>query len=462
MSIFQEISQYGSQTAIITEAGEKISYNQLIGDSEIYAQCMPSRCLIFIICSNTYEAIVGYVGALRNHIVPVLIHEGMDSELYSKLLTSYWPQYIFKPHQQEVIGEEVVFKIGQYDLVKTSYIVDYTLNEELALLLTTSGSTGSPKLVRQSYNNLLANAESIVEYLSISNTDRPITTLPMHYTYGLSIINSHLICGASIILTNKSLMEKEFWELLKSEQATTFGGVPYSYEILQKLRFDKMELPSLKLLTQAGGKLSEPLAMYFATLCREKNIKFYIMYGQTEATARMAYLPCEYVLKKPTSIGIAIPGGSFQLLDSNNQVIQNACTTGELIYKGENVTLGYACHRFDLQRGDDNKGILYTGDMAKRDEEDFYYIVGRKKRFLKLFGNRVNLDELEAILKAKGFDCACGGQDDHLIVYTTREDKETIRHSITQHTSIVPGGFEVKQIEKIPRNESGKILYSEL
>ena len=274
-------------------------------------------------------------------------------------------------------------------------------------------------MVRQSYNNILSNTESIVEYLNLDSTERPITTLPMNYTYGLSIINSHLYAGATILLTENTLIQKEFWNFFKTEQATSFGGVPYTYEMLKKLRFSRMNLPSLRYMTQAGGKLSPELHKEFAQDCIDKNRKFIVMYGQTEATARMAYLPSEYALKKYGSMGIAIPGGSFSLIDDNGNEITEDNITGELIYKGANVTLGYAESRSDLIKGDENHGVLLTGDMAKRDKDGFYYIVGRKKRFLKMFGKRVNLDEVERIIKSEYsfLDCACDGTDDNMYKY---------------------------------------------
>lgn len=282
----------------------------------------------------------------------------------------------------------------------------------------------------------------------------------MSYTYGLSIINSHMLMGAPILLTERPLLDKGFWQHMKSQGATTFGGVPYIYEMLKKLRFARMHLPSLRILTQAGGRLSPELSREFAEICGEKGIRFIVMYGQTEATARISYLPFEYAISRAGSIGVAIPGGELAIVDDDGMIIENSDVPGELVYKGPNVTLGYAQTYEDLAKGDENKGILKTGDIAKRDVDGFYYIVGRKKRFLKLFGNRVNLDEVENILKSAGYDCACTGKDDSMIVYTCGDDAEAIREYIVQHTSVNPNGFTVRKTSAMPRNEAGKILYS--
>jgi len=339
---------------------------------------------------------------------------------------------------------------------------DHNLLPDLAVLLTTSGSTGSPKLVRQSYKNIVSNANSIADYLEIKEDDRAITTLPMYYTFGLSIIQSHLLKGACIIVTELTFMDKKFWNLLKDEKATTFGGVPYTYEMLKKLRFSRMDLPSLRYLTQAGGKLSKELSKEFSEICEKKGIKFIVMYGQVEATARMSYLPHEFAIEKAGSIGIAIPGGEFKLIDDNEVEIIEDSVPGELVYYGDNVTLGYAVDYHDLSKGDENNGVLHTGDIAMK-QDGFYYITGRKKRFLKIFGNRVNLEEVEGILKSSGYDCACGGIDDLLKIYITDESKlEEVRNFISAKMVLNPVAFKSIKIDKIPRNESGKVLYSKL
>ena len=224
-----------------------------------------------------------------------------------------------------------------------------------------------------------------------------------------------------------------------------------------------MDLPDLKYITQAGGKLSLDLTEEFTAICMRKNMKFYVMYGQTEATARMSYLPWEYARKKMGSIGIAIPGGQFWLEDENGNVIAESNVQGELVYQGDNVTMGYAENYRDLCRGDENRGVLLTGDVAKRDADGFYYIVGRKKHFLKIFGNRVNLDEIEQLIRSAGYDCACAGMDDNLKIYVTNPyDTDRIRSYVVKRTGINQAGFSFVCIDKIPRNESGKVLYSAL
>ena len=359
----------------------------------------------------------------------------------------------------------VVYSAHRYKLLKTDYPKEYEMYSDLCLLLTTSGSTGSPKLVKQSYTNVEVNAKSIVKYLEIDTTERPISTLPMNYTYGLSIINSHLFVGATILMTDKGLMQKEFWSFFKEYEATSFGGVPYTYEMLDRLRFFRMDIPSLRYSTQAGGKLTPELHKKFAENALAKGIKFIVMYGQCEATARMAYLPANKSLEKYGAMGIAIPGGKFHLIDTEGKEIQKAHETGELVYEGENVTLGYAECGDDLIKGDERNGILQTGDMAYFDEDGYYYIVGRKKRFLKIYGNRVNLDEIDRMIKTEfeNIDCASSGVDDHLYIFVTEEDiAKQVKEFVVKKTGINRQAFSTIVIDEIPKNDAGKTLYKEL
>lgn len=468
MDFYHDLDKYEDRTAIITDKGEQISYRQFLDQGEELMLGLQGRKLLFLICKNCLESVCAYIGALRKGLVPVLVNAGMDTELFLHLYEQYQPAYVFAPQGWAALSEASLQKIGGYrgfDLYHAAWESDYEIYPDLALLLTTSGSTGSPKLVRQSYKNITSNANSIAEYLDIRADDRAITTMPMSYTYCLSIINSHLLRGAAVIMNEYSVIQREFWTLFKEQEPTTFGGVPFIYEQLKALRFGRMNLPSLKYITQAGGKLSKEMAEEFNEICEKKGMKLIIMYGQTEATARMSYLPWESAREKAGSMGIAIPGGQFSLIDTEGREIQEADTVGELVYYGDNVTLGYAESRLDLHKGDERHGRLETGDMAKRDKDGFYYIVGRKKRFLKLFGNRVNLDEAEGILKKQGYTCVCAGEDDLLRIYTTERDtarQQEMKAYISHVLGFAARGFEVVYIEEIPRNESGKVLYSAL
>lgn len=462
-----QLEKYRSNIAVINEEGNSYSYASLENECDkLIDNITPGRCLTFNLCSNEIGSLIGYVAFINNRIVPLLLDSNLDRTLLELLIEAYKPDYLWLPSSMsEEFNYKNIYSSYNYTLLKTPYTGEYPLFEDLALLLTTSGSTGSPKLVRQSYENIRANTESIVEYLELDESERPITTLPMSYTYGLSIINSHLYVGGSIILTQKSLMQKEFWQQFKDYEATSFGGVPYIYEILDKLRFFRMNLPSLRTMTQAGGKLSPELHKKFAGYAQETGKKFVVMYGQTEATARMSYLPYDKSLAKYGSMGVAIPGGNFSLIDIDGKEITEPRVTGELVYKGANVTLGYAECGADLIKGDERGGILFTGDMAKRDDDGYYYIVGRQKRFLKIYGNRVNLDEIERMINANFADteCACTGVDDAMYVFVTDKSIiDDVLKFVAKKTGLNHVAFKIKYIDAIPKNESGKTLYAAL
>lgn len=458
-------------TAIVTDDGREVGYAELKRMTDEWAAKVPPRSLVFLLVGNNIDSLVAYVACLNHGIVPLMLDAKIDGRLLQRFIDVYHPDFIWRPED----GNYVLEPRNTLNIRKEEekipcdpcipWFEKKSLYRDLALLLTTSGSTGSPKLVRQSYKNIKANTQSIVEYLKLDSTERPITTLPMNYTYGLSIINSHLAVGATILLTEKSIMQREFWNFFTEQGATSFGGVPYTYEMLDKLMFFRRKLPSLRTMTQAGGKILPALHQKFAEYAQREGKNFVVMYGQCEATARMSYLPPERALDKVGSMGVVIPGGKFTLIDADGKEIPSPETVGELVYEGANVTLGYAECADDLAKDDERHGLLETGDMAKRDADGFYYIVGRKKRFLKIFGNRVNLDETERMIKGAfpGLDCACGGVDDKMKIYITDGAQlQVVRDFIADKTHLNFTAFKVVHIASIPKNESGKTLYGEL
>ena len=412
------IDKYGSKLAIILDDGRKLTYAELGDLVSERAKSLQRGVLHFCLCKNTIESIVEYLACLEAGAPVVMLDVTKDAETIENL------RQIYKPGSTKC-------------------------HPDLAVCLTTSGSTGSPKLVRLTQRNIIANAESIAEYLHIDADERPITMLPMYYSYGLSIINSHLLKGATILLTDKSYAQREFWNFLRENEATSMSGVPYTWEMLRRLRFMRMDLPIVRTMTQAGGKLNAEIAQEYIRWAKSVGKQFIVMYGQTEATARMSYLPWERAEEKYASIGVAIPGGTFSLAED-----------GELIYQGENVSLGYAECAEDLMKGDENHGVLHTGDMARVDEDGFYYITGRKKRFVKVWGNRCNLDQVEQSVKPITTTCACAGVDDHITVFVTKEGLEKeIKDLLASKTGLNPIAFAVKVIGAIPVKVSGKIDY---
>lgn len=455
-----------TKTALIGE-NETISYGTLNSESYELAKTLGERKLVFCFTDNSIGALLGHIAAFNNGHTPLLLSSKLDRELADTLIKTYKPDWLWVPDAlvPNYPDWSTRFSSRGYSLLSGTYREEYPLNANLALLLPTSGSTGSPKLVRHTYDNLRSNIASIVDYLDVRPERVAITSLPMNYTYGLSVIHIHLWAGASVIMTNHGVMQKEFWDLAKRHKATSLSGVPYTWEMLTRLGIMKMNLPDLVYCDQAGGKLPPKLQERLINWASDTGKTFIVMYGQTEASPRMGYLPWNMAKEKYGSMGIPAPGGRFRLIDDDGAEIAENDVVGELLYEGPNVTPGYATRGEDLINGDERKGVLRTGDMAKKDKDGFYTIVGRKARFLKIFGNRVNLDDLERLLRAAfpGADFACGGADDALAVYVVNGDEDKVyKEFLSEKTGLNPSAFHIKRLDAIPRNDSGKIKYSEL
>ena len=455
-----EFSGFIDNLALKTDTGLEVSYRQLQEKADDIKKCLKTNRLAFCLCTNTVSSIAGYIAFIQHGVPAVLLDAYKDTELLERLKEIYRPNYIWAP-KGEAFGK-IMYEDDTYCLNMCSDEA-VEIFPGTTLLLTTSGSTGSPKLVRLTQDNLRSNAESIAEYLKINEHERPVTSLPMYYSYGMSVINSHFIKGATVLLTARNVFEKEFWSFVKAEGATSIAGVPYTYEMLKRLRFFKMDLPCLKTMIQAGGKLNAGIVKEYVEFAKENNKEFIVMYGQTEAAPRMSYLPFKWASEKYSSIGIAIPGGRFSLRDSDDRDILESDKDGELVYEGDNVCLGYAEVREDLAKGNENNGVLHTGDVARRDADGFYYITGRMKRFVKIWGNRCNLDAIEQLVKPLTTNCACIGEDDNITVFLTDPSLDgEVQKYLSQKTGLNIRAFNVKMIGEIPKKESGKIDYAAL
>lgn len=449
--------------AAIDDQGQQISYGELVAFCKEVKKKVRERAIVFHFSENTVAAVAFYVGCMQSGIVPLLLSPQTDAGLIQELADKYKPNYIIFPEKLTSLFEgEVILEKGHYKLIKTPQPL-HQIADNLSLLLPTSGSTGSPKLVRHSYQNVESSAANVAQFFNLNAADRAFAFLPMYYTMGLSVINSHLKAGASVLLVTASMTDAKFWSILKEGGATSITGVPYSFEILKKMRFFRMKLPNLKIITQGGGKLSEELYEDCVKFATDNNLLFIPTYGQTEGTARMAFLNPNFVATKKGSIGKAIPNGILSIVDEFGKETFEGIASGEMVYRGENVTLGYANGLEDLNLQDQRHGILPTGDLVRRDEDGFYFIVGRKSRFLKLYGIRIALDEVEKLVsKAFGVECVCGGNDQKMIVLTTKPfiEKE-ISDFIVQKTGLFHQSFSVEYGSIIPRNETGKVIFND-
>lgn len=512
---FWQFEAHAARCALRDDCGRSITYRELAALSDRFAaQLKKPRSLVLLQCHNSIECVAAYLGCLRHGHVPLLLAANLNEQLLATISACYQPDYCYAPTQRTEPGHLPSYELTSYAPTASANVCasatacapaaaptkgDRALHPDLALLLSTSGSTGSPKLVRLSRTNLQSNAHDIAQYLELNANERPITSLPLNYSYGLSVINSHLLVGATILLTDLSVTQAEFWDYFKQEQASSLAGVPYTYQMLLRLRFTKMKLPSLKTLTQAGGHLDPDKVKTIAQALAPHGVRFFVMYGQTEATARMSYVPAAQLAHKPGSIGIAVPQGHFTLETDDGHEITTPHTTGVLVYRGPNVNLGYAHGRADLAVGDVNHGCLKTGDLAYFDEDHYFYIVGRQSRFIKLTGLRYSLNDCEQILAQHGFNTICTGHDEQLCILLLsaapapapapdqaqgqahdqasvpdqapehKQEQEQTR--VAQLKALVAATFHLHQSlyqikcappEAVPRNEVGKVQYHEL
>lgn len=450
MSFANRLEDFSNAVALVGEDGAAVSYADLARRADAFAaehwgvaDGHEAKRLVLLQMANTVPSVVRYLAALRAGHAVLLTGDDPHGKA-AALVSRYRPDIcvdeagnVTRPHGRMLGG---------------------IVHPDLALCLSTSGSTGATKIVRLSHRALDANAASIAEYLELGPDERAISSLPLHYSYGLSVLHSHLACGAAVILTGRSVAEPEFWDIFRREQATSLAGVPHSFELLDRSGFVEMELASLRYVTQAGGRLDAEVVGRYGRWARETGRRFHVMYGQTEAAPRMAWLPPARLMDYPDSIGIAVPGGELTLEDEHGRVIVGDGIAGELVYRGENVMMGYAQDRADLARGAEVEA-LRTGDMAER-RDGIYRIVGRKSRFCKPFGLRISLDELEMGLARRGIAAVATGHDGMIaIACRNAGDVETLAQELGREYGLPAGLFDISMGEEWPRLPSGKTDY---
>jgi len=473
--LFDNEYQPVSRPAIYDAALKKwCTYGELRNLVDLLAESLayPQKALAFCFCRNDLASVAWYLAALQAGHAVALLDEGLTGEFKAALISSYTPDFILTSVDTTDYSSAIEEQPGYFAAstpVPGNYfwrrkaVLEQTLHPDLAVLLSTSGSTGSPKFVRLSGKNVMSNALSISQVLEIGETDRAISSLPFHYSYGLSVLNTHLLKGASEVMTNEGLTSPAFWNAFREMECTSFAGVPYSYQILKRLDVDKLNLPTLRVMTQAGGRLHKDLVAHFHQVMAARNGRFYVMYGQTEATARIAILPSQFLPEKLGSAGVAIPGGSLAIrIDGRLTTEPNQ--PGELVYSGPNVMMGYANGREDLSLGDALGGTLETGDSAHLDEQGFIFFEGRMKRDAKVFGLRVNLDEVENLLRAYGPTAVVAGSENLLIYceYGEAEDFARYRQDLAAKLRVHHSAFKFLRVEQIPTTPSGKINYPAL
>ncbi|PST25469.1 AMP-dependent synthetase [Mesorhizobium plurifarium] len=436
----------GHRPALLLRGGRIVSYHELAERvARLAHQWRGDRGLVMIEADLSEHAVVAYLAALEaGHAVALC---GPASMVKDRDVLK--PDYCYRRFDGR----------WRMERLKGDAIAPHP---ELAVLLSTSGSTGYGKWVRLSHMNIQSNARSIGEYLGLTAADRACLILPLHYSYGLSVLSAHLAVGASVYMPGRSILEDGFLDELAQSGSSNLSGVPYSYDLLEKVGFRDRDFPKLRFMTVAGGRMSPELVRRYNEHLSARDACLFVMYGQTEATARMAYMPPERLRGREDRIGIAIPGGSLTIEDENGRIISSADQAGELVYRGPNVMMGYASSRADLARGAE-LSELRTGDLAARDVDGFFRIVGRTKRISKIAGLRISHDSLEAALERQGVAAAVVGNDTEVhAYYAGSRDPDEVRRLLVEASGLTLLHVRASRLDNLPRTASGKIDYPAL
>jgi acyl-coenzyme A synthetase/AMP-(fatty) acid ligase/acyl carrier protein len=432
------LDRFGSAPALVSDADGVVTYAELAARVDRAAAALDRRQLIVAGARLDIPYIVAYLAALKARC-PIIAAGPAAAEIADR----------FRPSLHLVADGFVATGAPSPEL-----------HPDLALLLSTSGSLGSPKLVRLSAANLQANAESIAQFLELDGSDRGLLSLPLHYAYGLSVLHAHLAVGASLYVTAQPIVAPGFLEALAKAGCTNIAGVPHSYELFERIGLRHQALPALCCMTVAGGALAPELVRDYARFMQAKGGRFFAMYGQTEATARIAYLPPEVALTHPDHIGLSIPGGRLALVDESGAAIDRPGEIGELVYAGPNVMMGYAETPADLALGPTLQE-LKTGDLAARSPEGFFRLAGRRARFSKIAGFRIGHDELERRLRDRGHVAAVTGDDSRIFVALEgRAALADLSDALAREAGIPAACFRIRACAALPRTASGKIDYA--
>lgn len=444
-----------SKEALVDEAGSRVTYGDLARACSDFSAVFSPRTLFILVMDRSIEAISFYYALMSNDCVPLLLGEENNAAFIRRYAALYQPDYIWLPHAVKEaldLPGTPLWESDCHTLVKTGY-PHVELHPDLGILLTTSGSTGNPKTVRLSKNNLRENALAYVDAVKMSGNERGVTTLPVNYTYGMAICHTHFISGSTLLITERKIIDPEFRFFIVREGVTNLQGVPFFHSMLDRVGFYEQLPQSLRFITMGGSRAEEKLQQKINRITEERGIRFYALYGQTEGTTILTKLPEGQNHNEPGCVGIPCYG-------------MRACLgeDGELIFQGSSVCMGYADDRGSLLRGDDNEGILHTGDLAEIDSSGRIYLKGRKKRIVKVLGVRVSLDDIESFVNHRfQVACACAGADDDIHLYTEGElEPLSVRKAIAEQFGISALVISVESPGILPRNNKGKIEYAKL
>ncbi|KIC23826.1 AMP-binding protein [Leisingera sp. ANG-M6] len=442
-----KLRAFGARPCLIAADGSQLTYAALADAAEQFARQLPqNRRLIAIEATSAPQAITAYLGALAAGHAVMPLPAG-DQATAESLTDRFRPAASFR-----CTG-------GTWQLLTHAHEAA-EIHPDLALLLQTSGSTGHGRGVRLSSTAVDSNARAIAQYLEIQPQDRAALILPLHYSYGLSVLHSHLATGASLWLAPGSVLDAGFAGALTASGATSLAGVPHHFRLLDSAGLSQALPETIKTLTVAGGAMEADQVRTWAARMQARAGRFIVMYGQTEATARISYLPPEQALVHPGAAGRAIPGGHLLLRDAGGNEITAPEGEGELVYKGPNVMMGYAEGHTDLAKGAE-LSELATGDLARCDADGLYHITGRLSRMSKIAGLRIGHDAIERALAAQGHEAAVWGDDTRISIAICGPE-DGIAALAAKLTGVGQQHFCVIPRKPLPRRANGKIDYPAL
>ena len=451
LPFFDQIVE-SEKPAIYWQGGVHQTYKQLIAETNSWLGRLPSAPgkLIFLYVKQHPDSIAPLIACLASHHAVLLVTDGLPIERRQSLEEYYQPHIVIEADHRDAFS------------LKETDAVPFDIHPDISLLLSTSGSTGTPRSVKLTSDNLLSNASGIASVLDIDSNDNALVHLDLSYSYGLSVVTSHLLCGAALTVTSDKLVDKKFWSAVDEMKVTHFPGVPYHYETMCRLRLERLPLAGVKTFTQAGGRLPETFKERIAGFAKAAGSKFYVMYGQTEASPRMSTLQPEMYERHKESVGQALPGGKFVIEDDQKKELP-AGKEGQIVFHGPNVMLGYGASKEDLAVGDEFGGVLRTGDTGFLDEDGFLTVTGRDARMGKIYGWRINLDELEREIEEHLSACVVQLDNKLCIGHVNsfgEDSRKELLNTVTQKYSLPVSVFRFVELDAIPITSRNKTDYN--
>lgn len=456
--LFAALTSGGRTTpALLTGDGEAVTYAGLPRRTDAWCRLLahPRKALVLCLAGRDLATALCYLAALRLGHAVAMLDAGVAPAARDRILAAYRPDFVaWCPGDGRVPDLPGYRNVGEADRAcvwaQATAGPAAELHDDLALVLSTSGSTGSPKGVRLSYGNLASNAAAIAASLRISEADRAATSLPLHFSYGLSVLTSHLSVGGSVVVLPQRPTGRAFWRRFAETGCTGFAGVAPMYEMLQPMLPELDRVPTLRVMTSSGSRLRPALAVHLSDYLRARGGRLHLMYGQTEATSRISCLDPAELPERAGSVGTAVPGVRLEIR-----------TGGDIVHSGPNVMLGYAESRADLALGDVTGGVFDTGDLGHLDG-DFLYLTGRRNRITKVLGLRLSLDDVERLFEDAGAVttvAAIDGGDRTVLLVTDGpvEPLQRARRSVAAQLGMPVSLFEVRQVPRLPRLPNGKL-----